>query len=414
MTAAQSSRTEVVMPALGMAQETGKLLRWLKAEGDQVAVQEPLMEVETDKVTVEIGSPAGGVLADVRAAEGDDVPVGDVIALILADGAEVPAPAAVSTAEPSEPPERPEPPEPMEPMEPMEPREPREPIGHRVGGAPASSGRVPSSPLARRRARERGVDLDAILGSGPGGAVLASDVSPAASARAEETSGTEAAQAGAVWQRMVERTTASWTSAPHFYLFRDVEAERLADWRASIEDSGDGRVTVTDLLVKLAADALVRHPEVVARWERGRVVRWSEVNVGIAVAVEDGLVVPVIHGADRLTVREIADRRGELVARARAGGLRLEDVRDGTFTLSNLGMYGVDVFAAVLNPPQAAILSCGRILERVVAVDGRPAVRRMMTLGLSCDHRALDGARAARFLDTLAASIEGPPGLGFA
>lgn len=212
---------------------------------------------------------------------------------------------------------------------------------------------------------------------------------------------------------MVERTTASWTSAPHFYLFRDVEAERLADWRASIETAGDGRVTVTDLLVKLAADALVRHPEVVARWERGRVVRWSEVNVGIAVAVEDGLVVPVIHGADRLTVREIADRRGGLVARARAGGLRLEDVGDGTFTLSNLGMYGVDVFAAVLNPPQAAILSCGRISERVVAVDGRPAVRRAMTLGLSCDHRALDGARAARFLDTLAASIEDPPGLGF-
>lgn len=399
--------TEVVMPALGMAQETGKLLRWLKAEGDRVVAQEPLMEVETDKVTVEIGSPADGVLADLRAAEGDDVPVGDVIALILSDGADAPSSAVVVTAEPAG--ESARSTEPAEPPQPAGP--PRQ--GHgRVGGEPArSAGRVPSSPLARRRARERGVDLGAIGGSGPGGAVLASDIT-AAPARAEEASAT--AQAGAVWQRMVERTTASWTSAPHFYLFRDVEAERLADWRASIEASGDGPVTITDLLVKLAAGALVRHPDVVARWERGQVVRSSEVNVGIAVAVQDGLVVPVIRGADRLTVREIAERRGELVARARAGGLRLDDVRDGTFTLSNLGMYGVDLFAAVLNPPQAAILTCGRISERVVPVDGRPAVRRAMTLGLSCDHRALDGARAARFLDTLAASIENPPGLGLA
>jgi pyruvate dehydrogenase E2 component (dihydrolipoamide acetyltransferase) len=374
--------TEVVMPALGMAQESGKLLRWLKAEGDPVSAHEPLMEVETDKVTVEIESPAGGVLADVRAGEGDDVPVGDVIALILAEGESAPGhvqPAAEATPLAAVP----------------------------IGEGSSSRERVPSSPLARRRAKERGVDLGALRGTGPGGAVVAEDV--ALEGRAPSAT-SESAPAGPVWQRMVERTSASWTTAPHFYLFRDVEAETLVDWRASIEDRGDGAITITDLLVKVAAEALRRHPEVLARWDGSRVVQAPEVNVGIAVAIDDGLVVPVIHGADALTVEEVAARRRDLVERARAGSLGLDDVRDGTFTLTNLGMYTVDAFAAVINPPQAAILATGRIAERVVPVDGRPAVRRVITLGLSCDHRAIDGARAARFLDTLASLIVEPPG----
>jgi pyruvate dehydrogenase E2 component (dihydrolipoamide acetyltransferase) len=203
---------------------------------------------------------------------------------------------------------------------------------------------------------------------------------------------------------MVEHVTASWLSAPHFYLSRDVDAEHLVAWRATFDD----HVTLTDLLVWLVARALERHPEANARWV-GDAPRWiAEINVGIAVAVDDGLIVPVVHGANRLEVREVADRRRDLVARARSGGLRPEDVQGGTFTLSNLGMFGVDAFAAVVNGPQAAILAVGRVADRVVAVDGRPAVRPRMSLTLSCDHRVLDGVRAARFLETLAEVAEEP------
>ena len=409
--------TEIVMPALGVAQESGKLLRWLRAEGDTVAAGEPVMEIETDKVTVEIEAPASGILTDVRAAEGADVPVGQVVALILAEGEAEPSPSpqeappgapeaeavpAVEAGEDSHAPPAPRTPSPT----------PAPPARGDGAGAPGRPGRTPSSPLARRRARERGVDLAAVTGTGPGGAVLVSDVLAAGGRPGREPAVEGRADvAGAIWRRMAQRTTASWTSAPHFYLFRDVDAEQLIAWRASLENRGERDSTYTDLLVKIVAESLRRHPEANARWEDGRVVLVPDVNVGLAVAVDEGLVVPVIAGADGLTVGEIADRRRELVARAREGSLRLEDVRDGTFTLSNLGMYGVDGFVAVINPPQAGILATGRITERVVALEGQPDVRRGMTLGLSCDHRAIDGARAARFLDTLASLIEEPLGL---
>ncbi|MFL5796587.1 MAG: dihydrolipoamide acetyltransferase family protein [Actinomycetota bacterium] len=412
--------TEVVMPALGVAQETGKLLRWLKAEGDSVAAGEPLMEIETDKVTVEIEAPAAGVLGGIRAAEGDDVPVGEVVAAILAEGEALPTPAergappALARGDAPASPAEGEAPSPAA----SESRVPATGRAPTAGGdgevSPRTPGRVPSSPLARRRARERRIDVASVTGSGPGGAVVVSDVlatdAPAASPTAA-AAGTEAMPRSAVWEVMARRTTQSWTSAPHFYLFRDVDAERLVAWRASLEGRGEGEVTLTDLLVKIAAESLRRHPEANARWEDPDVVLVPDVNVGLAVAVDDGLVVPVIAGADRLGVGQIAERRRELVAQAREGSLQLEDVRDGTFTLSNLGMYGVDAFAAVINPPQAAILAIGRVTERVVPVEGRPAIRRGMTLGLSCDHRALDGARAARFLNTVASLIEEPLGL---
>jgi pyruvate dehydrogenase E2 component (dihydrolipoamide acetyltransferase) len=211
---------------------------------------------------------------------------------------------------------------------------------------------------------------------------------------------------------MAERTTQSWQSAPHFYLSRDVDATRLNAWRESARTRpGYERLTHTDLLVKVAAAALERHPRVNATWRDGSVVQSDGVNVGIAVAVDEGLVVPVVHGADRLAVREIVARRGELVEAARTGRLRPDDVGGGTFTISNLGMYGVDSFTAILNAPQAAILAVGRIADRIVPVDGRPEVRPMCTLTLSFDHRVVDGARGAEFLDTLAGLIEEPAGL---
>jgi pyruvate dehydrogenase E2 component (dihydrolipoamide acetyltransferase) len=210
---------------------------------------------------------------------------------------------------------------------------------------------------------------------------------------------------------MAERTAQSWTSAPHFYLLREADAGRLASWRSVARDRLGRDVSVTDLLVRATAAALARHPQANAAWDDGSIRLNDEVNVGIAVAVEDGLVVPVVHGADRLGLGEIAARREDLVSRAREGTLRPEDIERGTFTISNLGMYGVDAFNAVVNAPQAAILAVGRIVERVVPVDGAPGVRPMIALTLSCDHRVIDGARAAQFLSELAALIEEPAGL---
>ena len=375
--------TDVIMPALGVAQETGKVLRWLRAEGEQVEQGAPIMEIETDKVTVEVEAPASGTLAGVRFSEGADVPVGDVVALILAAGEEAPAEAPVAVAA-----ERPAP----------------VAVTGDDNGAQARPVRRPlASPKARRIAQERGVDLSSLHGSGPRGAVIAADV---------ESTREAPAQVGAIWQRMAERTTRSWQTAPHFYLSRDVDAGRLETWRTSArERPGYERVTHTDLLVKLAAAALQRHPRVNAAWRDGGIVESSDVNVGIAVAIEDGLVVPVVHAADRLELREIAERRAELVEAARAGRLGPEDVGGGTFTISNLGMFGVDAFTAILNAPQAAILAVGRIADRIVPVDGRPEVRPMCTLTLSFDHRVVDGARGAQFLDTLAGLVEEPTGL---
>jgi pyruvate dehydrogenase E2 component (dihydrolipoamide acetyltransferase) len=219
---------------------------------------------------------------------------------------------------------------------------------------------------------------------------------------------------GTLWRVMAERMTQCWTTVPHFYLLREANAEGLIAWRARLLKRAAERstfrekITFTDLLTKVVAGALAGHPRLNASWRDGVIVINHEINVGLAVAVEGGLVVPVIRGADRLGAGEIAHRRQELMARAQAGKLRPEDLAGGTFTLSNLGMYGVDAFNAIVNPPQAAILAVGRIAERVVAVNGQPAVRPTLILSLSCDHRVVDGARGAAFLDTLAEFIEDP------
>ncbi len=207
---------------------------------------------------------------------------------------------------------------------------------------------------------------------------------------------------------MAERMTASWTTAPHFYLVREVNVSRLATWRERASKQASARITYTDLLVKLVAAALARHPAVNTSWKDGAIVRHAEINIGLAVAIDDGLIVPVIHRADTLSLTEIATRREDVVTRGQAGKLRPADIQGGVFTISNLGMYGVDAFNAIVNPPQAAILAVGRIADRVVAVNGQPAVQPTMVLTLSCDHRALDGARAAQFLGTLADLIEEP------
>jgi len=415
--------TNVIMPALELAQETGKVVHWLKRPGDAVQKGEPLVEIETDKVTVEIEAPASGVLRDVSANEGDVVPVGQTIALILAPGevgvAVAPAtvmPAARTAAAPSGGAVK------ASPLA----RRIAEQHGVDLGRVKTASGRIEkadvlayvesraslrltaASPKARRLAAERGVDLKIVRGSGPGGAILAADVGAAKAAPAPEARRSEAAGVSNVWRIMAERMTASWTSAPHFYLVREVNVSRLITWRERVSKQTGARITYTDLLVKLVAAVLVQHPRANASWKDGSIVRNADINIGVAVAIEDGLVVPVVHRADTLSLADIAGRREDLVARAQAGKLRPADIQGGGFTISNLGMYGVDAFDAIVNPPQAAILAVGRIADRVVALNGQPAVQPTMVLTLSCDHRVLDGARGAQFLSALADLIEEP------
>ena len=268
--------------------------------------------------------------------------------------------------------------------------------------------------------------MTAIRGTGPEGAVQVADVraavtQPAAvslapiaaspvfpSKPAPEPAPAATETVSTLWRVMAERMTQCWTTVPHFYLLREVNAEGLIAWRTKLLQRSTIKITFTDLLAKIVATALVRHPRVNASWCDGAIAAGCGIHVGIAIAVEAGLVVPVIHHADRLGVSEVARQRQELMARAEAGKLRLEDLADGTFTISNLGMYGVDAFNAIVNPPQAAILAVGRIADRVVAVNGQPAVRPTLMLSLSCDHRVVDGARGAAFLDTLADLIEEP------
>ncbi len=387
---------DVIMPALGMAQETGKVLRWLKAEGQTITKGEPLLEIETDKITVELEAPASGILMQVRAAAGEIVPVGQVIGIIAAPG-------ELLSSSPSSPSDAPRPPHESPEASTVAPSRERQ---SSTQPAPPLS-RPAASPKARRLAQERGIDLAAVSGSGPSGAIVAGDLQAAAGGGDRERSAS--VPTSAAWRVMAERTAQSWTSAPHFFLFRELNVAPLIAAR----DGGRARtgtdVTYTDLLVQLVAAALRQHPRLNARWEGDRVVLNPEINVGLAVAVETGLLVPVIRRADQLSLADVVARRTELVSRAKQGTLRLDDVQGGTFTISNLGMYGVDAFTAVLNPPQAAILAVGQIVDRVVAVEGRPAVQPMMTLSLACDHRVADGARGAQFLETLATLVAKPP-----
>ncbi len=413
--------TNVIMPALEMAQDKGKLLRWLKSEGTTVTKGEPIMEIETDKVTVEIEAPASGILTNITAREGDVVPVGQTIALILAPDEKVEHKAgtvASSVAINATPVAR---------------RIAQEhgidlttikPGGGRIEKADvlaylattaerrrttdtleasATMPRVPASPKAKRLAQERGIDLATLRGTGPYGAIIAADI-PTAPIPQSPTVPT-------IWRVMAERMTQSWTSAPHFYLVREVNASRLIAWRESVNKRTQAKITFTDVLVKIVAVALRQHPRINVSWNEGAIIQQPDVNIGIAVALDDGLIVPVVHRADTLSLAQIAARRQDIVTRAQAGKLKLEDLQGGTFTLSNLGMYGVDAFNAIVNPPQAAILAIGRIAERVVAINHQPAVQPMMTLTLSCDHRAVDGARGAQFLGTIADLIEEPLGL---
>ena len=399
----------VVMPALEMAQETGKLVSWLKKEGEQVKKGEMLLEVETDKAVVEIEAQSDGTLGGVTAKVGDVVPVGQTIAWLLKPGESVPqqgaqvqtgrtgaaaAPAAAAAAAPA------------------------------AAAEPASAAGARISPKARKLAREHGVDIARVKGSGPGGEILADDILKAASTAAPvaqapvapvapvaPTSGSAIAPdaVSSIGRIMAERTTQSWTTVPHFFVSRDVDATALNTARTAlipaIEKSHGVKVTHTDLLVAAVARALRKHPRMNASWANGSITLNQDVNVALAMAVENAVVTAVVRNADRGTLGDIAKQRQQLAERARANKLQPADISGATFTISNLGMFSVDAFTAIIVPPQAGILAVGAIVDRVVAMDGMIGVRPMLNLTLSSDHRLIDGASAARFLNDVVVQI---------
>jgi pyruvate dehydrogenase E2 component (dihydrolipoamide acetyltransferase) len=420
--------TEIKLPRLGQGMESGTIVKWLKSEGDRVEKGEPLYELDTDKVTQEVEADASGVLLRISVAEGE-VPVGRTIAVIGEQGEQLPAePAAAASADGGAAVARAESGEEEGSRAPARDDDRR--IGARTESGPspvevsqpdAAGGRVKASPLARRIARERGIDLATVAGTGPEGRVVAEDVEraaagaapiPAVAARttAEPRADVvEVEQLSAMRKTIARRLTEAW-QAPVFQLGVSVDMERAQAVRAKlVELHAEGaKPTLSDLLTKVCAAALMRHRAVNALYKETAVELYATANIGIAVAIPKGLVVPVIRSAERLSVQEIADARAELVDRARNGRLQQADLDGGTFTISNLGMFGIERFVAVLNPPQAAILAVGSVEDKVVAVDGQPAVRPRMELTLTCDHRAVDGATGAEFLTTVKAFLEEP------
>ncbi len=394
--------TDVKLPRLGQGMESGTIVKWLKAEGDTVEKGEPLYEVDTEKATQEVEAEASGVLLRI-AVQGGEVPVGETLAFIGERGE-----TSASSDVPSE--------LAREQAAAPEPVEDDTPLRAGVNGAGESTGRIKASPLARRMARERGVDLANLTGTGPEGRIVAEDVeraavsepaTPAAAPR-EVLPEVEQVPLTRIRKTIARRLTEAWT-VPVFQLSVSADMTRgnaLLDRARELDP--DVQLTVTDLIVRVCGSALVRHPDVNVQFAEEALLRFPSADIGLAVAAPQGLVVPVIRSVERLSLAEVGGRRAELVRRARSGSLQLADLEGGTFTISNLGMFGVEQFSAVLNPPQAAILAVGATTDRPVAVDGEVVVRPMMTVTLTVDHRAVDGAPAADFLRTVKRFLEDP------
>ena len=413
----------VVMPALEMAQETGKLVSWKKKEGDAVKKGELLLEVETDKAVVEVEAAADGVLGGVTAQAGAVVPVGQTIAWLLKPGEKPPTQTApVQTGRTGAAALQ---------MPAVEAESAAGPQGDPLEVAAAYNIRI--SPKARRLAKEHSVDIRRIKGTGPSGEIVADDVLAARTTSGTPTAAavasppptapvlpppappTAAAELGAlssIGKIMAERTTQSWTTTPHFFVSRDVDCTELVAARKrlgpQIERERGVKLTYTDLLTTVIAQTLRKHPRMNASWTGDAVKANADVSVGLAMAITDAVVVGVLPRTDGMTLADIASRRRELTERARANKLQPADITGATFTISNLGMYNVDSFTAIIVPPQAGILAVGAMKDRLVPVMGGIATKPMMTITLSCDHRVLDGARGAAFLHDLVEALVAP------
>ncbi|HEX3159193.1 MAG TPA: dihydrolipoamide acetyltransferase family protein [Gemmatimonadaceae bacterium] len=444
--------TKVVMEALSPTMEEGRLVKWVKNEGDTVATGDALAEVETDKAIMEIVARGDGVLRKHLLAEGTAAPVGQLIGVIGAPdenidalvgsagggAAAAAAPPAAAAAAPA--PAAPSgdgvapaatPPAAAPPAPPAGPRTPiphaDAPVSEQAPHAADTGGRLRTSPLARRLASERGVELDGVRGSGPGGRIVKRDIEsaiaagpraatvaePAAAARPAPAPAREGDYADVtltqIRKTIARRLSESIGPIPTFYLTVELDLERAAEMRTAMAAMGDEfKVSFNDIVLKAVATALAQHPEVNAHWLGDRIREFNRVHLGMAVATDDGLIVPVIFDADRKRLSEISREARELAKRARERKLKPEEFTGSTFSVSNLGMMGIEQFTAIINPPEVGILAIGAIEEKPVVSGGEVTVRRRLRLTMSCDHRAVDGAVGARFLQTLRRLIENP------
>jgi pyruvate dehydrogenase E2 component (dihydrolipoamide acetyltransferase) len=409
--------SEVKLPRLGQGMESGTIVRWLKSEGDAVAKGDALYELDTDKVTQEVEAEANGVLLKIVVADGE-VDVGATVGVIGAQDEDVSEFLAASQGgNGGAPPEVESAPAETVHADVALPESIEAPAPGRQASSVPAGEVVKASPLARRIARERGIDLAALTGTGPDGRIIAEDVEgesvptkPTPAAAPAPAGQVEIVELTSTRRTIARRLTEAW-QAPVFQLSVTADASELVATRERLVEimrEGETKPTVNDVLTRVIASALVRHRPVNAHFVDGRIMRYSGANVGIAVAAPSGLVVPVIHDADRKTVQQIATARADLVSRARDGKLKLTDLEGGTFTISNLGMYGIEQFVAVLNPPQVAILAVGSIEPRPAARDGELVILPTLTMSLSCDHRAIDGSEGAEFLRTVKAYVEAP------
>ncbi len=414
--------TKVVMEALSPTMEEGRLVEWKKQEGDAVAVGDVLAEVETDKAVMELVARSGGTLLKQVVQAGATVPVSELVAVIGEPGEKVETPAGSKGEGQPAPATKPAP-KPSAARGPVaEGNGQPEPAPKPASAPPAarSAGRVKASPLARRMAAERGIDIGAVAGSGPEGRVVARDVEgsrPAAPAPAGARMARIQVPAGQPYEdvplsqirkTIAKRLVQSIGPIPTFYLTTEVDMERAREGREALLAAGGEKVSFNDIILKAVALALRQHPECNAWWQDDHIRYWNEVHVSMAVAIDEGLITPVIRHTDLKSLREIAAESRDLAGRARERKLAPEEYTGGTFSVSNLGMLDIDEFTAVINPPEAGILAVGRMIERPVVHEGAVVSRRRMRLTMSCDHRVIDGATGARFLQTLTRMLENP------
>ena len=437
--------TKVIMPKLSPTMEEGQISRWLKKEGDKVAMGEPLAEIDTDKATMEMQALANGVLRKIIINDGQSAPLGQLIAIIGEADEDIAsllseASAAPAAAAPKEPaPQEPEPPPPPAPRA-VRPEQPAPQAqaaaagasnGRQTASAPATSGRMIVSPLAARMAAESGLDLRSVQGSGPGGRIIKRDIEAALSqpkaapatqrypravepahfqpAAIAEASAYRDEPATQIRQTIAKRLVTSLGPVPHFFLTTDIEMDRAAEMRRGINAlDPDLKISINDVIIKVTAAALMQHPEVNASFQEKFVRYYEHADVGVAVAIEDGLITPVVRAADQKSLSQIAAEVRELAERARSKRLKPEEYTGATFSISNLGMFGIDEFTAVINPPEGAILAVGAMTPKPVVRDNEIVVRQMMRVTMSCDHRVIDGATGAKFLQTFKKILENP------
>jgi len=405
--------SKVLMEALSPTMEEGRLVEWKKNEGDPVRVGEVIAEVETDKAVMELVARGEGVLLKQLVPAGTTATVASLVGVIGQPGEDISALLGGSGTTPA-----PAKPVPTPPAAAQPAPTPPSPLPH-VPASPPQSGRIKSSPLARKVARERGLDLGAIAGSGPEGRIVLRDLdkaAPAVSAASavQRGGGFEDVPLTQIRKTIAKRLAQSIGPVPTFYLTTDVDMDRVWEARDALNEagkrgSGDAvKISFNDIIMKATAAALMAHPACNAWWQDTHIRYWKEVHLSVAVAVEDGLITPVVRNADRKSLREISAEVKEMAGRARERRLTPEEYTGGTFSVSNLGMFDIEHFTAIINPPEAGILAVGSIVEQAVVKQGAVVPGRRLRLTMSCDHRVIDGATGAAFLRTLKGMLENP------